>query len=86
MHAPIHPHRGGALLAFGILSLIPPFMALPFGLSAWVMAKNDLRDMGAGRMDRSGQQMTKAAQACAALGASIWLACAISLLLLLVTR
>jgi hypothetical protein len=51
------PHRGGMILAFGILGLI---VCLPFGIAAWVMGNTDLRAMDAGTMDPSGQGLTQA--------------------------
>jgi len=69
------------VLALGILSLVPPIAVIPFGLTAWFMASSDIRDMNAGRMDASGRTVTQAGQVCAALGASVWCACAASLLL-----
>ena len=44
------PHRGGAVLALGILGLVVCFIC---GIIAWVMGKNDLREIDAGRMDPS---------------------------------
>jgi hypothetical protein len=53
---PIKPHRGGMILAFGILGLC----CIIFPILAWVMGNGDLKEMAAGRMDRSGEGMTKA--------------------------
>jgi hypothetical protein len=55
------PHRGGLILALGILGLVCCFI---FGIIAWVMGNNDLREMAAGRMDRSGQGLTQAGKIC----------------------
>jgi hypothetical protein len=54
------PHRGSTILTLGILSLVicGPIM----GPIAWVMGNTDLKEMAAGRMDRSGEGMTKAGQ------------------------
>lgn len=49
-------HRGAVILAFGILGLI---VCQLFGVAAWVMAKNDLREMDRGWMDPSGRELTK---------------------------
>jgi hypothetical protein len=50
------PHRGGMILAFGIIGIC----ALPiFGVVAWIMGNNDLRDIHAGRMDPEGESMTQ---------------------------
>jgi hypothetical protein len=53
----LEPHRGTLILVFGILSWMVCFL---FGITAWVMANRDLREMAAGRMDRSGESMTQA--------------------------
>ena len=50
------PHRGGLILAFGIIGLL---VCLPFGIAAWVMGNNDLREIGAGRMDPAGEGLTR---------------------------
>lgn len=55
--ASLKPHRGGMLLAFGILGIL---CCIVFGILAWVMGSNDLKEMAAGRMDPSGEGMTKA--------------------------
>jgi hypothetical protein len=51
------PHRGGAILTLGILSLI---ICAPLGIFAWVMGSNDLTEMKRGQMDRSGEGLTQA--------------------------
>jgi hypothetical protein len=53
----MRPHRGGMILAFGILSWVLCFI---FGIVAWVMGNNDLAEMRAGRMDPSGEGLTQA--------------------------
>jgi hypothetical protein len=45
------------ILVFGILGLI---MCQLFGLAAWTMADNDLREMNAGYMDPTGRDLTNA--------------------------
>ncbi len=55
--AGLRPHRGGAVLALGILGLLVCFV---LGIIAWVMGKSDLREMDAGRMDPSGRGTTQA--------------------------
>jgi len=54
-------------------------MIIPFGLAGWFMATHDIRDMNSGRMDGSGRSLTHAGQVCSAVGASIWLAFAVSI-------
>jgi predicted RNA-binding Zn-ribbon protein involved in translation (DUF1610 family) len=51
------PHRGGLVLAFGILGWVVCF---GFGIAAWVMGNHDLREMDAGRMDPAGEGLTRA--------------------------
>jgi hypothetical protein len=50
-------HRGGMLLTFGILGIVCCFI---FGILAWVMGGSDLKEMAEGRMDPSGEGLTKA--------------------------
>jgi len=49
------PHRGAVILAFGILGLVTCQL---FGIAAWVMADNDLKEMRRGYMDPSGRDLT----------------------------
>jgi len=49
------PGRGGLILAFGLLGLLTCFI---FGICAWVMGKNDLEEMAAGRMDPREHSLT----------------------------
>ena len=59
------PHRGVAILVFGILSFVVcPF----FGIAAWVMGNTDLREMAEGRMDPSGRDITQAGRICGIVG------------------
>jgi hypothetical protein len=51
------PHRGGTILTLGILSWV---LCVICGACAWAMGHADLREMRAGRMDRSGMGMTQA--------------------------
>jgi hypothetical protein len=73
----VRPHRGGLILALGILGLVCCFIC---GIIAWVMGSNDLKEMAAGRMDPSGQGMTQAGKICGMIsvilqivGLVIWL-------------
>jgi hypothetical protein len=56
------PHRGGLILALGVLSFLTTFlMACPvLSFLAWTMGTRDLREMREGRMDPSGMGMTQA--------------------------
>ncbi|MCI0701427.1 MAG: DUF4190 domain-containing protein [Planctomycetia bacterium] len=49
------PHRGTMILLLGILSLV---ICAPLGIAAWIMGKNDLAAMEAGRMDPTGRDQT----------------------------
>ncbi len=61
------PHRGGMILAFGIVSLVSFVLApvvgvtivlpLVFGPLAWLMGNSDMTEIRAGRMDPSGEGM-----------------------------
>ena len=51
------PHHGVLILVFGILSWVVCFI---FGIVAWIMANSDLRAMQEGRMDPTGEGLTKA--------------------------
>ncbi len=54
------PHRGGLILVLGLLGFI---VGCPiFSLMAWVMGSGDLREIHAGRMDPSGEPLTRAGQ------------------------
>ena len=49
--------RGGLILILGIIGILCCFL---FGIPAWVMGSSDLKEIRAGRMDRSGQGLTQA--------------------------
>jgi len=51
------PHRGVLILVFGILSWV---VCVIFGIVAWIMGNSDLRAMQEGRMDPTGEGLTKA--------------------------
>ena len=57
----MRPHRGVVILVFGILGLV---LCQLFGIAAWVMGNEDLKEMNAGRMDSSGRDLTKAGRIC----------------------
>jgi len=61
----LKPHRGGAVLALGILGLVVCGIC---GIIAWVMGNGDLREMAAGRMDPTGRDLTKAGKICGMVG------------------
>jgi hypothetical protein len=62
------PHRGAMILTFGILSVAICLLGPILGPMAWVMGTNDLREMDAGRMDRSGEGITRAGQIIGIIG------------------
>jgi hypothetical protein len=68
---PLRSHRGGVVLALGILGLVVCFIC---GIIAWVMGNNDLREMAAGRMDPAGRGLTKAGKICGMIGVIVNLA------------
>jgi hypothetical protein len=58
------PHRGGIILAFGIISLaslaiLPVVIGLPLGILAWIWGSRDMKEIDAGRMDPLGQSLTQ---------------------------
>ena len=57
----LKPHRGAMVLTLGILGLA---VCVICGIIAFVMAKNDLAEMAAGKMDPVGQGMTNAGKIC----------------------
>lgn len=57
----LNPHRGGVILALGILGLVVCFIC---GIFAWIMGRNDLWEMDMGRMDPSGRGLTQAGRIC----------------------
>jgi hypothetical protein len=64
-------------LTLGILSLV--LCGFFTGLPAWIMGTTDLREMAAGRMDNSGESLTRVGQilgivstALSIIGACVW--------------
>ncbi len=49
-------HRGTIIPTFGILGLV---VCQLFGVAAWVMANNDLKEMNRGYMDPSDRDLTQ---------------------------
>ncbi len=64
------PHRGGTILALGIISFF--FFAIILGPMAWIMGNNDLAEMRAGRMDREGESQTNAGRICGMIATFLW--------------
>ncbi|MGB2808567.1 MAG: hypothetical protein WBC22_12560, partial [Sedimentisphaerales bacterium] len=65
---PLTPHRGTLILVLGILGLV---CCIICGIIAWVMGNNDLKQMAAGTMDRSGEGLTKAGKICGIIGVAM---------------
>ena len=65
----VKPHRGGAVLALGILGIIPCFIC---GIVAWVLANADLKEMRAGKMDPAGEGLTNAGRICGIVGVCVF--------------
>lgn len=63
--AGLKPHRGAVVLTLGILGIAVCFIC---GIIAWVMGKNDLKEMDAGVMDPSGRGLTNAGRICGMIG------------------
>lgn len=53
----LEPHRGGTILALGVLSIF--FFGIILGTIAWVMGNNDLHRMDQGFMDPAGRSDTQ---------------------------
>ena len=77
----MRPHRGVVILVFGILGLV---LCQLFGIAAWVMGNQDLREMDAGWMDSSGRDMTNAGRICGMIATALLIIPAIFFGLMLV--
>lgn len=65
------PHRGGLILVLGLLGFV---VGCPiFSLMAWVMGSGDLQQIQSGRMDPSGESLTRAGQILGMLLAIPWI-------------
>jgi hypothetical protein len=73
----VAPHRGGLVLVLGLLGL---FSCPLFSFIAWIMGSHDLKEMRAGRMDRSGESLTMAGMI---LGMILSLLCIVAALALM---
>jgi hypothetical protein len=58
------PHRGGLILALGLIGLVGgmSLLGLPFVLGpvAWILGNSDMREINEGRMDQSGEGLVQA--------------------------
>lgn len=65
------PHRGGLILVLGLLGFM---INCPiFCFMAWVMGSSDLREMKAGRMDPSGEQLTQVGRVLGMILSIFWI-------------
>ncbi|MFM7148235.1 MAG: hypothetical protein ACKO23_00160 [Gemmataceae bacterium] len=72
------PHRGGLVLALGIVSIATLFVCWPLsplalvpGIIAWVLGRGDLNRIRAGEMDPAGEGTTQAGWICGMVGTGI---------------
>ena len=62
--APVKAHRGVLLLVFGLLGT-PVWI---FGAVSWALGNRDLQAMAEGKMDPSGERLTRAGKVLGILG------------------
>jgi hypothetical protein len=73
------PHRGGAVLTLGIISIVATttlscmfgigaLVGLILGIVAWTMGNTDMTEIRAGRMDPDGESSTNAGRICGIIG------------------
>jgi hypothetical protein len=67
----VAPHRGGLVLVLGLLGFAGTCPI--FSFLAWVMGSHDLREMRAGRMDRSGESTTVAGMIFGMIVSILWI-------------
>jgi hypothetical protein len=70
-HHDFAPHRGGLILALGIVGLVGWLVCtilIVLGPIAWILGSADLREIHAGRMDPDGKGLTRAGQVCGIIG------------------
>lgn len=73
----LSPHRGGAVLALGILGIV---VCVICGIVAWVMGNEDLKQIDGGRMDPSGRGLVQAGRILGIVSVAlncIWIVCAL---------
>ena len=73
MELALRPHRGGIVLALGILSLPAALAFVPMGIVAWILGSKDLRAMGRGEVDPAGRVLTQVGWVCGVVGSILWL-------------
>ena len=67
----VAPHRGGLVLVLGLLGFVGTCPI--FSFLAWIMGSNDLREMRAGRMDKSGESATIAGMIFGMIISILWI-------------
>ena len=81
----LRPHRGPMILILGLAGVVLACFIL--GIIAWVMGRRDLEAMAEGRMDPSGETLTRAGKICGAVGVLMSIAsvalCVLFLIILL---
>lgn len=77
------PHRGGMILTFGIIGLLCCGI---FAILAAVMGSADLKEMQSGRMDRSGEGMTRVGMILGFVGIALWIIGVIARVVLMATN
>jgi len=69
--AALVPHRGGVILALGILSIVFATtcgLGLILGIPGWIMGNRDIREMDEGIKDASGRGTVQAGKICSIIG------------------
>lgn len=59
------PHRATLILVLGILGIV---LCQVCAVVAWILGRNDLKEMDAGIMDPSGRSVTNAGKICGIIG------------------
>ena len=65
------PHRGGLILALGILSFV--LCGILTAIPAWIMGHSDMKEMDAGSMDPAGRGLTQAGKILGMIHCILWL-------------
>jgi len=76
----LEPHRGGMILALGILGLL---VCAVLGIIAWVLGNKDLEAMRMGIMDPSGRDLTQAGKICGMIASILLIVAAVGCLIAL---
>lgn len=72
MEAALRPHRGGTVLALGIVSLIVALFLVPLGIVAWILGSKDLKAMDRGDVDPAGRSLTQIGQVFGITASLMW--------------